>query len=42
MATRLRTYAIDLAAFGDDTGEAGAYAGRLLRQPEFLEWEAGA
>ena len=41
MATRLRTYAVDLAAYGD-TGEAAAYAARLLRQPEFLAWEAGA
>ena len=41
VATRLRTYAVDLAAFGDD-GAAAAYAQRLLRQPEFLAWEAEA
>ena len=41
MATRLRTYAVDLADFGDG-GVATAYAGLLLRQPEFLAWEAAA
>ena len=41
VATRLRTYAVDLSAFGDD-GAAAAYADRLLREPEFLEWEAQA
>ena len=41
VATRLRTYAVDLAAYGDD-GAAAAYAALLLRQPEFLEWEAAA
>lgn len=41
VATRLRTYTIDLAAFGDD-GAAATYAERLLRQPEFLAWEAAA
>ncbi len=41
VATRLRTYALDLRAFGDD-GAACAYAERLLRESEFLAWEAGA
>ena len=41
MATRLRTYAVDVHAFGDD-GAASAYAERLLREPEFLAWEADA
>ena len=41
VATRLRTYAVDLAAFGDD-GAGAAYAARLLQEPEFLEWEAAA
>ncbi len=39
MATRLRTYAVDLRDFGDD-GAAAAYGERLLREPEFLAWEA--
>ncbi len=42
VATRLRTYAVDLTPHGDDTGAAAAYAELLLRQPEFLEWEADA
>ena len=41
VATRLRTYAVDLRAFGDD-GAAAAYAERLLQEPEFLAWEAAA
>ena len=41
VATRLRTYGVQLNDFGD-TGPAGAYAARLLETPEFLEWEAGA
>lgn len=41
VATRLRTYGIHLAAYGDD-GAGAAYAARLLREPEYLEWEAGA
>lgn len=41
VATRFRTYGVRLTDFGDD-GRAGAYASRLLEQPEFLEWEAAA
>lgn len=41
VATRFRTYGVLLSDFGD-TGPAGAYAERLLEQPEFLAWEAGA
>jgi glutathione S-transferase len=41
VATRLRTYGVRLTDFGDD-GRCGAYASRLLEQPEFLEWEAAA
>jgi glutathione S-transferase len=41
VATRFRTYGIDLAAHGD-TGPAAAYAERLLATPEFLEWERAA
>jgi len=41
VATRFRTYAIDLAAHGD-TGPAAAYAERLLATPDFLEWERAA
>jgi glutathione S-transferase len=38
VATRFRTYEIKLADYGD-AGPAQAYADRLLRTPEFLEWE---
>ncbi len=41
VATRLRTYGIDPAAFGD-TGPARAYADGLLATSEFLDWEQGA
>ena len=41
VATRLRTYALDLRTFCDD-GAASAYAELLLQEPEFLEWEAAA
>jgi glutathione S-transferase len=41
VATRFRTYGVKLTDFGDD-GAAGAYAERLLEQPEFLEWERAA
>jgi glutathione S-transferase len=39
VATRFRTYGVQLSAFGDD-GLAGAYAARLLARPEFRAWEA--
>jgi len=38
VATRFRTYGIDLAAYGDD-GLAAAYGETLLSTPEFLEWQ---
>lgn len=38
VATRLRTYTVDLAKHGDE-GFAAEYAALLLQQPEFLEWE---
>lgn len=41
VATRFRTYGVKLSDYGD-AGAAGAYAQRLLEQPEFLEWEAAA
>jgi len=41
VATRLRGYGIRPSDYGD-TGAAGAYAERLLEQPEFLEWERAA
>lgn len=41
VATRFRSYGVDLAQFGDD-GRAAAYVDRLLSTPEFLEWEAAA
>ncbi|MET0293622.1 MAG: glutathione S-transferase, partial [Phenylobacterium sp.] len=42
VATRFRTYQVDLAALGDADGAAQAYADRLLQTPEFLRWEAEA
>jgi glutathione S-transferase len=41
VATRFRTYGVRLTDFGD-TGACGAYAERLLEQPEFKAWEADA
>ncbi|HEV2362941.1 MAG TPA: glutathione S-transferase [Caulobacteraceae bacterium] len=41
VATRVRSYGIRLTDYGDD-GAAGAYAARLLEEPEFLEWEKDA
>lgn len=41
VATRFRTYGIAPSDFGD-TGEAAAYAQRLLETPDFLTWEAAA
>ena len=42
VATRFRTYQIDLNLAGDENGAAAAYAARLLQTPEFLAWEAAA
>jgi glutathione S-transferase len=42
VATRFRTYGIDLGAFGDEDGAATAYAATLLAMPEMAEWGAGA
>ncbi len=39
VASRLRTYAVDLALYGDEDGACAAYAERLLHQPDYLEWE---
>ena len=41
VATRFRTYGIDLSVYGD-AGTASAYNQRLLETPEFLEWERAA
>ena len=41
VATRLRTYGVRLADFGDP-GPAAQYAERLLQRPEFLAWQADA
>lgn len=41
VATRLRSYGVRPSDYGD-TGPAGAYAERLLEQPEYLEWERDA
>jgi glutathione S-transferase len=40
VATRIRHYQIDLAAYGDVDGAASTYVAALLQQPDFLEWEA--
>ncbi len=39
VASRFRTYAVDLSLYGDAGGACAAYAERLLQQPEYLEWE---
>ncbi|MBV9994826.1 MAG: glutathione S-transferase family protein [Caulobacteraceae bacterium] len=41
VATRFRSYGVKLSDYGDQ-GAAAAYAERLLRTPEFLEWEQEA
>jgi len=41
VATRFRSYGIDLADHGDDS-RCAAYAERLLQTPEYLEWERAA
>jgi glutathione S-transferase len=41
VATRFRSYGVMLTDFGDD-GTAGAYAERLLEQPDFRAWEQAA
>jgi glutathione S-transferase len=41
VATRFRTYGVDLARFGDD-GTAAAYAETILALPAMAEWETGA
>ena len=42
VATRFRSYGVDLAAHGDADGKAASYRDLLLSTPEFLEWEAAA
>ena len=39
VATRFRTYGVDLARFGDD-GTAQAYAETILALPAMAEWTA--
>ena len=41
VATRVRSYGLDLGAYGDD-GSAKAYVETLLAEPAFLEWEKEA
>jgi glutathione S-transferase len=41
VATRFRTYGVDLAAFGDD-GSAADYAATVLAMKEMEEWTDGA
>ncbi|MEI9890001.1 MAG: glutathione S-transferase family protein [Caulobacteraceae bacterium] len=38
VATRFRTYSVDLAHYGDD-GFAADWCATVLQQPEYLEWE---
>jgi len=40
VATRFRTYGVDLRAFADADGAAAAYASALLARPEFRAWES--
>ncbi len=42
VATRFRSYGVQLADYGDREGEAARYAEALLATPEFLAWEAAA
>ena len=41
VATRLRSYGVRPSDYGD-SGPAGAYAERVLEQPEYLQWEREA
>jgi glutathione S-transferase len=41
VATRFRTYCVDLARFGDD-GTAAAYSAAILAHPAMAEWTEGA
>jgi glutathione S-transferase len=41
VASRFRTYHVDLRAFGDEDGVASAYAQTLLAMPEMAEWGEG-
>ena len=41
VATRFRTYGVDLARFGDD-GTGAAYAAAILALPAIAEWTEGA
>jgi glutathione S-transferase len=41
VATRFRTYGVDLSRFGDD-GPASEYAATILAIPEMAEWTRGA
>lgn len=42
VATRFRTYQIDLTAAGDADGRAARYVQSVLQVPEFLAWESAA
>jgi glutathione S-transferase len=42
VATRVRSYGLDLSAHGDEDGVAQAYVDTLLANPDFLEWERRA
>jgi glutathione S-transferase len=41
VATRFRTYGVDVSRFGDD-GTAQAYEDAVLTMPEMAEWTEGA
>ncbi len=42
VATRVRSYGLDLSAHGDEDGVGQAYCDALLAHPDFLEWERRA
>ncbi len=42
VASRFKTYSIDLEAFGDDDGAATAYCSAILAHPSTKAWFAGA
>jgi glutathione S-transferase len=43
VATRFRTYGVQLSAFGDDPGgTAAGYVALLLAEPDYRQWEAEA
>ncbi len=39
VATRFRTYGVELSLYGDDDGACAGYAASCLADPHFVEWE---